>query len=199
MSIPVSPTQSHSRRTIPSRRQARGRNLLRRRGGLVALLKLLTAAHRSLGMLSERPIPPSISLPRRSLSSPSRSPTAADEVHNYGHARWSRCRFVETGIMLASCAWIVYEAVSRIVLHAISRCRHRSGLRRAAGLYCGGLQPLPHAGPHRRQHRSDALAADSLHFATDMWATLAVMLGLGPPTRASASPCPGWSSPTHRA
>ncbi|HEV2618418.1 MAG TPA: cation transporter dimerization domain-containing protein, partial [Acidobacteriaceae bacterium] len=29
-----------------------------------------------------------------------------------------------------------------------------------------------------RQHRSDALAADSVHFATDMWASLAVMLGL---------------------
>jgi divalent metal cation (Fe/Co/Zn/Cd) transporter len=29
-----------------------------------------------------------------------------------------------------------------------------------------------------RKHRSDALAADSLHFATDMWASLAVMLGL---------------------
>jgi len=29
-----------------------------------------------------------------------------------------------------------------------------------------------------RQFRSDALAADSVHFATDMWASLAVMLGL---------------------
>ena len=29
-----------------------------------------------------------------------------------------------------------------------------------------------------REHRSDALAADSVHFATDMWASLAVMLGL---------------------
>ena len=29
-----------------------------------------------------------------------------------------------------------------------------------------------------RQHRSDALAADSVHFATDMWASLAVMVGL---------------------
>jgi cation diffusion facilitator family transporter len=30
-----------------------------------------------------------------------------------------------------------------------------------------------------REHGSDALAADSVHFATDMWASLAVMIGLG--------------------
>jgi len=75
---------------------------------------------------------------------------------------------------------IVYEAVSRIVLH-----RHLAlppSLWPFAVLLVSIVVDFSRSrtlGRIARQHRSDALAADSLHFATDMWATLAVMLGLG--------------------
>src|SRR6185437_15792230 len=87
--------------------------------------------------------------------------------------------FIETVIMAASCVWIVSEAVARIAFH-----HHLA------------LQPSPWPfvvlavsmtvdysrsralGRIAREHRSDALAADSVHFATDMWASLAVMVGL---------------------
>ena len=40
----------------------------------------------------------------------------ADEDHNYGHGKVeSLSAFVETGIMFASCIWIVAEAVRRII------------------------------------------------------------------------------------
>jgi cation diffusion facilitator family transporter len=104
----------------------------------------------------------------------------ADADHNYGHGKVeSLSAFVETVIMLASCVWLVTTAIQRIVFHqhlalrpalwpfavlllsiAVDFIRSRS-LARVA-----------------REHRSDALAADSIHFATDMWASFAVLVGL---------------------
>jgi cation diffusion facilitator family transporter len=104
----------------------------------------------------------------------------ADADHNYGHGKVeSLSAFVETVIMLASCVWLVTESIERIVFHqhlalkpalwpfavlllsiAVDFVRSRSLARIA------------------REHRSDALAADSIHFATDMWASLAVIVGL---------------------
>ena len=105
----------------------------------------------------------------------------ADEVHNYGHGKVeSLAAFVETGIMFASCIWIVYEAVGRIVLHR--RLALLPSLWPFAVLLVSIVVDFSRSrtlGRIARQHRSPALAADSLHFATDMWATLAVMLGLG--------------------
>jgi cation diffusion facilitator family transporter len=103
----------------------------------------------------------------------------ADAEHSYGHGKVeSLSAFIETVIMVASCAWIVYEAVHRMLdrhlaLHpsiwpflvlAVSIAVDYSRSRALARI--------------ARQHRSEALAADSVHFATDMWASLAVMIGL---------------------
>jgi len=150
---------------------------------VVTLLKLLAGLLTgSLGMLSEA-AHSAIDLIASAITlfSVQVSDRPADEEHNYGHGKVeSLAAFVETGIMFVSCVWIVCEALSRIVRHqhlalppslwpfvvllvsiAVDYNRSRT-LGRIA-----------------RQHLSDALAADSLHFATDMWATLAVMLGLG--------------------
>ena len=104
----------------------------------------------------------------------------ADDDHNYGHGKVeSLSAFVETGLMLASSLWIIYEAVHRLLFRnhltlpispwpflvlglsiAVDITRSRA-LRRAAVT-----------------HRSEALAADAAHFATDIWASIAVLLGL---------------------
>jgi len=181
---PVSPTQAASSpgpSPHAAKRTAAIFSVLA--AALVALLKLLTGLLTgSLGMLSEA-AHSAIDLIASAITlfSVQVSDRPADEVHNYGHGKVeSLAAFVETGIMFASCAWIVYEAVSRIVLH-----RHLAllpSLWPFAVLLVSIVVDFSRSrtlGRIARQHRSPALAADSLHFATDMWATLAVMLGLG--------------------
>ncbi|HEY2469807.1 MAG TPA: cation-efflux pump [Terracidiphilus sp.] len=103
----------------------------------------------------------------------------ADEDHTYGHGKVENISsFFEAGLMAISCAWIIWEAVQRIryntyelrfslwpvlvLLASITVDYWRSrALRRAA-----------------EQTGSPALAVDAFHFASDIWASLAVLAGL---------------------
>ena len=147
----------------------------------VTTLKLVTGVLTgSLGMLSES-AHSGIDLIASciTLFSVQLADRPADADHNYGHGKVeSLSAFVETVIMVVSCLWIVSEAVHRVldrhlslrpspwpfvvlaVSMAVDYSRSRALARTA------------------REHGSEALAADSVHFATDMWASLAVMLGL---------------------
>ena len=102
-----------------------------------------------------------------------------DEDHNYGHQRIENISaLAETLLLLLTCAWIVNEAVRRllvasvhvdvtvfafvVVLISIAVDFSRSRvLRRAA-----------------RQYKSQALEADALHFSTDMLSSGVVFVGL---------------------
>jgi cation diffusion facilitator family transporter len=103
----------------------------------------------------------------------------ADEDHTYGHGKVENLSaFFEAGLMAISCAWIIWEAIQRIrhnnfelrysvwpvlvLLTSITVDFWRSReLRRVA-----------------EQTGSPALATDAFHFASDIWASLAVLLGL---------------------
>ena len=103
----------------------------------------------------------------------------ADEDHSYGHGKVENLSaFFEAGLMAISCAWIIWEAIERIrhndfelrysvwpvlvLLTSIAVDFWRSReLRRVA-----------------EQTGSPALATDAFHFASDIWASLAVLLGL---------------------
>jgi cation diffusion facilitator family transporter len=150
--------------------------------GLITLLKLITGLLTgSLGMLSES-AHSAIDLIASAITlfSVQVADRPADEDHNYGHGKVeSLAALVETGIMLASCFWIVTEALSRVFNH------HHLDLKPSlwpfAVLLCSigvDFSRSRTLGRIAREHRSDALAADSIHFATDMWASLAVMFGL---------------------
>jgi len=148
----------------------------------VTLLKVITGILTgSLGMLSEA-AHSGIDLIAAAITfiSVQLSDRPADEDHNYGHAKIeSLSAFIESGLMLASCVWIIYEAVHRILFHnhlaltlsvwpfavlvlsiVVDFTRSRT-LRRVA-----------------REQQSEALAADALHFSTDIWSSIAVIIGL---------------------
>ena len=103
----------------------------------------------------------------------------ADEDHTYGHGKVENLSaFFEAGLMALSCAWIIWQAIQRIRSNtfelrysvwpilvlltsiAVDFWRSRE-LRRVA----------EHTG-------SPALATDAFHFASDIWASLAVLGGL---------------------
>ncbi len=149
---------------------------------LITLLKLVTGlATGSLGMLSES-AHSGIDLIAAAITllSVRAADRPADDDHNYGHGKIeSLAAFLETVLMLASSIWIVYEAVHRILYHnhlslplnaapflvlllsiAVDFTRSRS-LRRVA-----------------QDTHSEALAADAIHFSTDIYSSAAVILGL---------------------
>ncbi len=104
----------------------------------------------------------------------------ADEDHTYGHGKVENISaFVEAGLMAISCAWIIVEAVERIAGRAV-QLRHP---------FWPALVLVASIGVdwwRSRQLRavadrtgSPALAMDAFHFASDIWSTLAVLIGLG--------------------
>jgi cation diffusion facilitator family transporter len=104
----------------------------------------------------------------------------ADEDHTYGHGKVENISsFVEAGLMAVSCAWIIWEALSRMVNHTVEL--HHSIwpvlvlLTSIAVDYWRSTQLREVA----RRTGSPALATDAFHFASDIWSTLAVLVGLG--------------------
>jgi cation diffusion facilitator family transporter len=103
-----------------------------------------------------------------------------DASHPYGHGRFENVSALfETLLLLATCVWVIYEAIDRLTtgeIHvessiwafvvmaisiAVDWSRSRA-LRRAA-----------------EEHSSTALEADALHFSTDIWSSAVVIVGLG--------------------
>jgi cation diffusion facilitator family transporter len=104
----------------------------------------------------------------------------ADEAHTYGHGKFENLSaFAEAGLMAISCAWIIWEAIQRIFYRSVEL--HHS-LWPVAVLFASiGVDFW-----RSRQLRavavrtgSPALATDAFHFSSDIWASLAVLAGLG--------------------
>ncbi|MBI4573586.1 MAG: cation-efflux pump [candidate division NC10 bacterium] len=103
----------------------------------------------------------------------------ADRDHHYGHGKVENLSaLVETALLLLTCLWIIYEAFERLfwkhaeieptwiafavmlgsIVVDVSRSRALARVARETG--------------------SQALEADALHFQTDVWGSLTVLLGL---------------------
>src|SRR5664279_108398 len=104
----------------------------------------------------------------------------ADDAYTYGRGKIeSISAFTETFLMAVSCIWIVSEAVSRIFLHPVEI---------KPSIWPFGVLLLSIAVDYWRSQQlkavarktgSQALEADALHFASDIWSSVAVLLGLG--------------------
>ena len=103
----------------------------------------------------------------------------ADEDHTYGHAKVETLSaFTETFLMGASCVWIVVEAIARIFVAPVAV---RPSVWPFAVLALSIAVDLSRSRKLKRvaaQSGSQALEADALHFASDIWSSLAVALGL---------------------
>jgi cation diffusion facilitator family transporter len=104
----------------------------------------------------------------------------ADEDHTYGHGKFENfSSFGEVILMAVSSAWIIWEAIQRI-LH------HGTELRNSVWPVLVVLTSI--AVDYWRSRRlqavadktgSTALATDAFHFASDIWSSVAVLCGLG--------------------
>jgi cation diffusion facilitator family transporter len=148
----------------------------------VTLLKLLTGLLTgSLGMLSEA-AHSGIDLIAAAITlfSVQVSDRPADADHTYGHGKIeSLSAGIESVFMLGSCVWILAEAIHRIA--------HRQHLALNFSIWPFLVLLLSITVDYTRSNKlrriaaetkSEALEADAIHFRTDIWSSLAVLLGL---------------------
>lgn len=117
----------------------------------------------------------------------------ADATHNYGHGKVENLSaFVEAVLLLLTAIWIIYEAIQRLLTHTheidasvwaflvmilaigVDYTRSRALLRVA------------------RRLGSQALEADALHFSTDIWSSVMVIVGLGLVSLGQVFHLPAW-------
>jgi cation diffusion facilitator family transporter len=103
----------------------------------------------------------------------------ADWNHPYGHAKVENISaFVETGLMAASALAISAEAVDRIFFHPVAlRYSIWPFVVMGASIVVNYWRSQQLSKVARR-YGSEALEADALHFASDIWASVAVLVGL---------------------
>jgi cation diffusion facilitator family transporter len=146
--------------------------------GLKLLVGLLTG---SLGVLSDA-VHSALDLAGAALTflSVRVADRPADWNHPYGHAKVENISaFVETGLMAASALGITAEAISRIFFHPVALRFSRWPFVVMGTSILIDLWRSRHLRKVARRHGSEALEADALHFASDIWASAAVIVGLG--------------------
>jgi cation diffusion facilitator family transporter len=104
---------------------------------------------------------------------------APDESHPYGHGRFENLSaFFETGLLLLTCLWVAWEAVQRLLggAHRVEATFWAFAVMAISiAVDWSRSRALSRAA---REHGSQALEADALHFSSDIWSSAVVILGL---------------------
>lgn len=105
----------------------------------------------------------------------------ADDEHHYGHGKVeSVAALAETALLFGLSVWVIWEAAARLLApgaHVVEAT--------LAAFAVIGLSIVVDFFRARLLYRvakatsSEALEADALHFSSDMWSPLAVLIGLG--------------------
>ena len=103
----------------------------------------------------------------------------ADEDHPYGHGKIENLSaFTEAGLMGVSCAWIIIEAVRRILYHGVDLRLSPWPIAVVLASICVDYWRSRKLRAVALRTGSPALATDAAHFASDIWASVAVLIGL---------------------
>jgi cation diffusion facilitator family transporter len=103
----------------------------------------------------------------------------ADEEHPYGHGKFENVSaLIETLLLFVTCSWIIWEAVHRLSTHRThveANVWSFVVMGVAIAVDLGRSRQLARVA---REHNSQALEADALHFSSDVWSSLVVIAGL---------------------
>src|SRR2546428_12473468 len=103
----------------------------------------------------------------------------ADADHQYGHGKVENfSAFIETGLLLLTCIWIVYEAFKRLFFHHVEIDPSLSAFLVMFFSMIVDYWRSRALGRIAAKYDSQALEADALHFSTDIWSSGVVVLGL---------------------
>ena len=103
----------------------------------------------------------------------------ADEDHAWGHAKAENVSsLIQMFLLGATCIAIVIESVRRLVVPGTVRVGWYSFVVVLAAVVIDIVVSRYLQGVSRAHGGSAALEADALHFASDLWASLAVLVGI---------------------
>src|SRR5437660_5510188 len=148
---------------------------------LVSLKPFLVVRTGSLGVLSEA-LHSGLDLLAAIITflSVRMSDQPADEPHPYGHGKFENfSAFVETGLLALTALYIVYEAFHRLFFRSVHIQPSMTAilvLLVALSIDVTRARALVRVA---QKYSSDALEADALHFSTDVWSTIVVIVGIG--------------------
>ncbi len=103
----------------------------------------------------------------------------ADRKHPFGHGKIENfSALIETLLLIITCFWIIYEAIERLATgnthievtywsYIVVVTSIIIDISRSRALY-----------KVARKYNSQALEADALHFSTDIWSSVVVLIGL---------------------
>jgi len=177
------PDQATAVEALTMRREKRvvARNSLFAALGITIMKAVVGVSTGSLGILSEA-AHSALDLVAAfiTLISVRVSDKPADLDHPYGHGKVENfSAFIETGLLLLACVWIIWEAVRRLFF------QHVDIEPTVAAFVVMALSMVVDAWRSRALKRiaakydSQALEADALHFTTDIYSSGVVLLGLG--------------------
>jgi cation diffusion facilitator family transporter len=103
----------------------------------------------------------------------------ADADHQYGHGKVENfSAFIETGLLLLTCVWIIYEAIERLFFRRVEVEPSMWAFAVMVTSIGVDLWRSRALGRIAGKYDSQALEADALHFSTDVWSSSVVILGL---------------------
>lgn len=106
----------------------------------------------------------------------------ADDDHPYGHGKIENLMALgETLLLLATAAWVIWEAAKRLLSDDPNALHIEISLWAFAVVIISLIVDINRAAMLKRvakETKSAALEADAAHFATDIWSSAAVLLGI---------------------
>src|SRR5574337_878118 len=103
----------------------------------------------------------------------------ADRDHHYGHGKVENLSaLVEVALLLATCLWIIYEALERLVGKPVEIEPSWIAFAVMVGSVVVDVSRSRALAETAKATRSQALEADALHFRVDVWSSCTVLGGL---------------------
>ena len=103
----------------------------------------------------------------------------ADESHLYGHGKVENLSaFVETLLLLVTCIWILHESIRRLFFAAVEVDPSVWAFLTMGISIAIDFSRSRALARVARKYNSQALEADALHFSTDIWSSVVVIVGL---------------------
>jgi cation diffusion facilitator family transporter len=104
----------------------------------------------------------------------------ADSRHPYGHGKFENfSAFLETGLLILTALYIIYEAFQRLFFHSVHIEPSLTAILILLVALAIDVTRARALNKVAAKHTSEALEADALHFSTDVWSTVVVILGIG--------------------
>src|SRR5438876_7219500 len=104
----------------------------------------------------------------------------ADERHPYGHGKFENfSAFVETGLLALTALYVIYEAFNRLFFHSVHIQPSVTAILVLLVALSIDITRARKLSQVAAKYSSEALEADALHFSTDVWSTIVVIVGIG--------------------